>query len=164
MKKDSNTKEVVRKRKASPILVIVLGVILGGALIGLGIYNNLNSDYDAMNIKSEEELVSERDEKLSAYEELREKRQEEYNKSALSEDYEKMTRELSAAEDELLDIEAELYNVQSGKYEGTKKEKYLNSVPLIAFGAVVIIFALGLAMKMSTSSKKNVILTITEEK
>ena len=42
--------------------------------------------------------------------------------------------------------------------------QYLGSVPLIALGAIVIVLGMGMAMKLSTKSKKNVILSVTEEK
>ncbi len=164
MKKDHKTKGNIRKRDYSPIIVIILGLVFGGLLIGVGVTNSVKSDYDTMGIKTEEELKSLVDEKTKAYEDLREKRQAEYDISALSEEYEKLTREMTTVEGELYDAEAELFNVQSGKYDGLKNEKYLGSIPLIICGAVVIVVALGLAMKMSTSKKKNVILTVTEEK
>ncbi len=162
MKNKSNTN--ARKRDVSPLLIVVLGIIFGGALIGVGIHNHFNNDYDAMHIKTEEEAKAYRDEKMKVYNNLVEKRQEEYNKSALSEEYNNLSREVSTAEGELLDAEAEYQNVTSGFYESTKKEKFFNSVPLVILGAVVIVFSLGLAMKKNTSKKKNVILTVSEEK
>ncbi len=147
-----------------PVLIIVIGTIIGGILIVLGIYNNINSNYDAMKIKTEDEMKEIVLEKRKAYETILEKRQSEYEKSAYSDEYEKLSRDLATVEGEWLDAEAELYNVQSGKYENTRKEKFLTSVPLIVFGAVVIVVALGLAMRTSAKSKRNSVLTVIEEK
>ena len=167
MKKSNNkskAERVIRKRNYMPIIVIILGFIFGGILIGFGIYNNLNSEYDLMNIKSEEQLKQEVSDKSKQVNEIRSKRNEEYETAALSEKYEEYNRELSVAEGELYDLEAELYNVQSGFYDGLKNDKIMSSVPMIVIGAAVIVFALGFVLKMSTDNKKNVILTVSEEK
>ena len=116
-----------------------------------------------MNIKSEEEAKVDRDEKMKVYNNLIEKRQEEYNRSALSDEYNKLSREIAVAEGELLDAEAEYQNVVSGFYDSTKNEKFLNSIPLIVLGALVIVVSLGIAMKKNTP-KSGKILTISEEK
>ena len=168
MKKGNNKsklkKREVRSRNFMPIIVIILGLVFGGLLIGVGIYNSVNSDYDAMKTKSEEQLKQEVSDKSKEVEDIRKKRNEEYEISALSEDYEKYSRELTKAEGDLYDLEAELYNVQNGFYKSLEQEKFVSSVPLIAIGAAVIIFAFGLALRFSTAKKKNVILTVSEEK
>ena len=158
-----NNNSNVRKRDVSPLLIIILGIVFGGALMGVGIFNHFNSDYDAMNIMSEEEAKTNRDDKMKIYNELIEKRQEEYNKSALSDEYNKLSREISVAEGELLDAEAEYQNVTSGFYDSTKNEKFINSIPLIVLGALVIVISLGIAMKKNTSNSGK-ILTVSEEK
>ena len=161
MKKDKKTKS---KKNNMPIISIVLGFVLGGALIGLGIYNNVNSDYNSFEIKSEEELRKDVDEKYKKVDEIRKARDQEYNTSAQSEKYYELSRDISTAEGELRDTEEELYKVTSGFYDSFKTDKYFNSVPLILAGAVVIVVGIGLAMNFSTRSKKNVILSVSEEK
>jgi cell division protein FtsB len=161
--KSNHKKRVVRKRNFMPVVIIILGLLLGGTLIGIGIYNNVTSDYDALKIKTEEQLKEDVIAKTKEVEDLRKKRNEEYGNSAKSEDYEKYSHEITVAEGELYDLSADLYNVQNGVYDGLKREKIFGSVPFIAFGAAVIVIALGIVMKMSTK-KKNVILTITEDK
>ena len=161
----SSTKEVAtRKRDFVPIVIVVLGIILGGLLIGVGVYNNINSNYNNLGVKTEEELREEVAEKSKVVAEIRTKRNEEYDTSAMSEEYEKYSRELSVAEGELYDAEAELYNTQSGFYDNLKRDKIFGSMPLIVLGAVVIVLGLGLAMKAANRNKRNVILTVTEEK
>ena len=157
-------KKAVRKKNYLPIVVLVLGILLGGSLIGLGIYNNVNSDYDSFEIKTEEELKSDIETKLNELEELKAKRDEEFNTSAESEEYEKLSYEISEREGEVLDIEAELANSKNGLYNKMKQDKVMGSVPLIIIGAAVIVFAVGLAMRVSNTRKKNVILTVSEEK
>lgn len=157
-------KKATRKRNFLPIAVLVLGILLGGALIGVGIYNNTNSDYDIFHVKTEEELKTDISNKLKEINGLKEKREEEYNKAAFSEEYQNLSREISDKEEELLDTEAELANVQNGFYDNMKQDKILGSIPLMVFGVVVIVFALGAFMKLNNSSKKNVILTVSEEK
>ena len=82
----------------------------------------------------------------------------------MSEEYKKISRQISEKENEKLELEAELYSVQSGFYDKLLAKQYLNSIPLIVLGAVVIIFGMGMAMRISTRSKRNVILSVTEEK
>ena len=153
-------KKAARKRNFLPLAVLVLGILLGGALIGVGIYNNVNSDYDTFHIKTEEELKTDISNRLKEINDLKTKREEEYNAAAFSEEYQKLSREISSKEGELLDVEADLANVQNGFYDNMKNDKILGSIPLIIFGAVVIVFTLGAFMKLNTASKKNVILTI----
>ena len=162
MKKAKKTKS--NKNNLLPILSLVLGFVLGGALIGFGIYNNINSNYNSFEIRSEEDLKNERNEKDNELNELLKKQEEEYNTSALSDDYAKISRQVSTKENEILELDAELYKVQSGYYDDLLAKQYLGSVPLIALGAVVIVIGMGMAMKLSTKSKKNVILSVTEEK
>ena len=162
-KNDSKKNDNVRRRSVSPKFVIVLGIIIGGILICFGIFNNLNSTYNRMGIKSEGEVKEVVKEKTKRLEELREQRQKEYENSALSEKFEQLSREITTVEGELLDAEAELYNIQSGLYNSTKNDKFFGSVPFMILGVVVIVFALGLAMKID-SSKKGVILSISEDK
>ena len=157
-------KKAVRKKNYLPIVVLVLGILLGGSLIGLGIYNNVNSDYDTFEIKTEDELKTDVEKKLSELEELKTKREEEFNTSAESEEYEKLSHEISEREGEVLDLEAELANTKNGLYNKMKQDKILGSVPLIVIGAAVIVFAVGLAMRLTNTRKKNVILTVSEEK
>jgi F0F1-type ATP synthase assembly protein I len=157
-------KKTKSKKNNMPIISIVLGFVLGGALIGLGIYNNVNSDYNSFEIKSEEELRKDVDEKYKKVDEIRKARDQEYNTSAQSEKYYELSRDISTAEGELRDTEEELYKVTSGFYDSFKTDKYFNSVPLILAGAVVIVVGIGLAMNFSTRSKKNVILSVSEEK
>ncbi|MBP5512125.1 hypothetical protein J6X90_01945 [Candidatus Saccharibacteria bacterium] len=157
-------KKAVRKKNYLPIVVLVLGILLGGSLIGLGIYNNVNSDYDTFEIKTEDELKTDVEKKLSELEELKSKREEEFNTSAESEEYEKLSYEISEREGEVYDLEAELANTKNGLYNKMKQDKILGSVPLIVVGAAVIVFAVGLAMRLTNTRKKNVILTVSEEK
>ena len=169
MKKRTNRKSevkgrVVRKRDTRSVGIIILGLFLGGALIGLGIYNNINAAYNDFNVRTEAELKSDINKKIKESEDLRKKRDEEYETSAMSEKYEEYVRNISHVEGELLDLEAELYNVTSGGYDSLKRDKVFGSVPFIALGAIVIVIAIGLAMKSSRNNKRNVILTITEEK
>lgn len=147
-----------------PIAVLILGILLGGFMIGMGIYRNVNSNYDALEIKTEDELKSSIETKVKELDALKEKRDEEFDMSAISAEYERLTREISAKEGEILDEEAELSNVQTGFYDNLKQDKVLGSVPLIVLGAVVIVFALGLFMKLNSMTRKNVILTVSEEK
>jgi cytochrome c biogenesis factor len=153
-----------RRHDNRPVIVIVIGLIVGTFLISLGILNSVNSRYDELNVKTEEELRADVEEKTRKYEDLREKRQEEYDRSALSDEYDRLSREMSMAEGALYDAEAELFRVQSGSYDSLKAEKYISSMPLIISGFIVVVLALGIAMKINASKKKNVILTITEEK
>ena len=157
-------KKKERKRNFMPLVVLTIGVVLGGILIGFGIYNNANSDYDAFNIKSEEELKADVSAKIKEVETIKSERDEEYKVSALSDKYEELSRKLSTAEGELYDAEEVLFHVQNGDYDNLKRDKILGSVPLIALGVAVIVFAIGLMMKMTNAKKKNVILTISEEK
>lgn len=157
-------KKVIRKRNILPIVVLVLGILLGGTLIGVGIRNNVNSDYDTFHIKTEDELKSEISNKIKELDDLKQKRDDEYDTSAISEEYEKLCREISAKEGEILDAEATLADVKNGFYDNMKQDKIMGSIPLIIFGAVTIVFTLGLFMKLNSNSKKNVILTVTEEK
>ena len=162
MKKSKKTKS--NNKKLLPVLSLVLGFVMGGALIGFRIYNNINSGYNSFDVRSEEDLksdVNSREEELSK---LRNERDEEYDISALSEKYETLSRQISSKESEVYDLEAELYKVQSGYYDELLAKQYLDSVPLIVFGVLVIIFGIGMAMKISNDSKKNVILSVTEEK
>ncbi len=162
MKKANKTKS--NKKNLSPILSLVLGFVLGGALIGFGIYNNINSNYNSFEIRSEEDLKNERNTKDNELNELLKKQDEEYNTSALSDEYAKISRQVSAKENEIYELDAELYRVQSGYYDDLLAKQYLGSVPLIALGAIVIVLGMGMTMKLSTKSKKNVILSVTEEK
>jgi hypothetical protein len=157
-------KKVVRSRNLLPIAVLVLGFLLGGSMIGFGIYKNLNSSYDELNIRNEEQVKDDIASKMVEIEQLKEKREEEFNTSAISEEYENITREISIKEGELLDFEAELVNIQNGFYNNLKEDKIWGSVPLIVFGVMVIIFGIGLFMKLNSSTRKNVILTVSEEK
>lgn len=162
MKKAS--KKATRSKNLLPVAVLVLGILLGGTMIGVGVYKNLNSHYDALKIRTEEEIKSDVSAKTKEIEDLKAKREEEFNTSALSEEYENISRELTMKEGELLDLEAELVNAQNGFYNNLKEDKIMGSVPLIVFGAVVIVFGIGMFMKLNNASKKNVILTVSEEK
>ena len=162
MKKAKKTKS--NKKNLLPIISLVLGFVLGGALIGLGIYNSVTSSYNSYNVRSEEDLKKDIDAKSAEISELDKKLDEEYDTSAMSEEYKKISRQISEKENEKLELEAELYSVQSGFYDKLLAKQYLNSIPLIVLGAVVIIFGMGMAMRISTRSKRNVILSVTEEK
>lgn len=162
MKKDKKIKS--NKKKLLPILSLVLGFVMGGALIGIGVYNNINSSYNSFEVRSEEDLKKDIETKNEELSKLYQERDEEYETSALSDEYEAIARKISATEDEVYELEAELYDVKSGFYDGLKTKQYLDSIPLIVLGAVVIVFGMGLAMKIANGSKKNVILSVTEEK
>ena len=153
----------IRKRNYSSLIVLALGFILGGVLIGFGIYNNLNSHYNQFGIKTEDEAKAAVDEKLNIVTDLRNKRDEEYEVAAYSDKYNDLSHQISVAESELNDAEAELYNVTSGFYDGLKADKIWSSVPLIVGGAALIVVGIGLCMRMNSSKKKNMILTVTEE-
>ena len=193
MKKAKKTKS--NKKNLLPILSLVLGFILGGALIGLGVYNNINSTYNSFEVRSEEDLKKEIDAKEAELTKLYEERDKEYETSALSDEYENISRKISALnlqkksekvidamirkhissnkltpykisakENETTELYADLNDVKNGFYDNLKAQQYLSSVPLIVLGVVVIVFGMGLSMKLSTKSKKNVILSVTEEK
>ena len=162
MKKAKKTKS--NKKNLLPILSLVLGFILGGALIGLGVYNNINSTYNSFEVRSEEDLKKEIDAKEAELTKLYEERDKEYETSALSDEYENISRKISAKENETTELYADLNDVKNGFYDNLKAQQYLSSVPLIVLGVVVIVFGMGLSMKLSTKSKKNVILSVTEEK
>lgn len=165
MKKVSNNKsnKNVRHRDSSSLIVLALSFILGAVLIGFGIYNNLNSNYDQFEVLTEEQADSIVEEKMNKVKSLREQRDIEYNASAYSDKYADLARQLTLAEGELSDAEAELYNVQNGLYDGLKSDKIWSSVPLIVFGALSFVVGIGLYMNMNSSKKKNMILTVTEE-
>jgi len=152
------------KKKLSPILSLILGFLMGGALIGIGIYNNINAGYNAFTVRTEEEVKADIDAKYKELSEITDKRDEAYDKNALSDEYAEYSRKLSTVENETYELEAELYKIQSGFYDKLLAEQYMGSVPFIAFGVIVIVFGIGLAMKFSNESKKNVILSVTEEK
>ena len=160
----TSKEKVVRSRDIRPLVVLFVGVILGLAAIVFGVYRNFNSEYDKFEVRTEEEQQKIVDEQYEKVKNLRNERNDEYETSALSDKYIELSRDLSAAEGTLADEEAELYNIQSGFYNNLKNEKIWGSVPLIVIGAAVIVFAVGLYMKLDTSKKKNVILTVSEEK
>ncbi len=166
MKKAKKTqpKKANNKKNLLPIVSLVLGFVLGGALIGIGVYNNINASYNSFNVRSEEDLKKDIETKNNELTEIMKKRDAEYDISALSDEYAKLSRQMSSKENEIYDLEAELYSVKSGYYEDLKAKQYLDSVPLIVLGAVVIVLGMGFAMKISNNSKKNVILSVTEEK
>ena len=153
----------VRKRDFSGIIITLIGFLIGGALIGFGVYNNLTAPYNNLHIKSVDEMKQEVTVKNKKLDELRTSLRAEYDKSALSEEYEKLAREVSGAESELLDAEAELFNVQNGKYDAAKNNKIMGSVPLIILGAIVIVGTLSFLMYRNTRKKQNKILTIISD-
>lgn len=155
--------ERVRKRDFSAIVIAVSGILVGGFLIGLGIYNNVTAPYNLMHVKSLDDTKKEVMEKNKKLEDLKANLRTEYDRSAISEEYEKIARAVSSAESELLDAEAELFNVQTGKYDQAKNNKIKNSVPLILIGVIVMIGAFGLALRKNAGGKKNIILTMNIE-
>jgi hypothetical protein len=165
VKKVSNNKsnKNVRHRDSFSLIVLALSFVLGAVLIGFGIYNNINSAYNQSEIMTEDEAKAQVREKIDKVNELRDKRDEEYDKSAYSEEYANLSRQITIAEGDLNDTEAELYNITSGFYDGMKADKIWSSVPLIVAGAALIVVGIGLYMRMNSSKKKNMILTVTEE-
>ena len=167
MKKVSNNKsdKNVRHRNHSSFIVLALGFILGAVLIGFGIYNNVNSNYNAFEIMTEEDADKLVEDKMNEAKKIRDQRDAEYEVSAYSEKYAELNRQLTIAEGELSDAEAELYNIKSGAYNGLKADKIWSSVPLIILGAVSIVVGIGLFFVINNPpKKKNRILTVTEEK
>lgn len=158
------TKKTNSKNNLMPIISLVLGLVLGGALIGFGIYNNINSNINHFEVRSEEDLKNDIKRKNEELVEITAKRDEEYDKSALSDEYASLSRQMSSKENEIYDLEHELSDVQQGVYENMKSQQFLGSVPMIVIGAAVIILGIGFAMRFSNNSKKNVILSVTEEK
>ena len=71
-KKTKTAKKVAgtRAKNPLPLIVLALGILLGGAMIGVGIYKNVNSDYDSFHIKTEEELKTDVSDKLKELDEL----------------------------------------------------------------------------------------------
>ena len=155
--------ERVRKRDFSAIIIVIIGILVGGFLIGLGVYNNVTAPYNLKNVKSLDDTKKEVMEKNKKLEDLKANLRTEYDRSAISEEYEKIARAVSSAEGELLDAEAELFNVQTGKYDQVKNNKIKNSVPLILIGVIVMIGAFGLALRKNAGGKKNIILTMNTE-
>lgn len=164
MKKVSNkSNKNVRHRDSSSLIVLALSFVLGAVLIGFGIYNNINSNYDQFEVLTEEQADKVVEEKMNKVKSLREQRDAEYNESAYSEKYADLSRQVTLAEGELSDAEAELYNIQNGLYDGLKSDKIWSSIPLIVAGALLFIIGMGLSMSMTSSKKKNRILTVSEE-
>lgn len=162
MKKEK--KEVVRKRNFMPIIVLVFGVILGGLFVGFGIYNNATSDYVGLQLRSEEEIKKDVDNKVNEIFSLRLDREEEYKKSASSEKYTELSRKITIAEGELSDFEAELFNVKNGTFDGLKNNAIKSSVPLILLGIVVMVLSVLFFIKNKSMISGNKILTMNEEK
>ena len=161
MKKEVKSKNI-RNRNILPVVVLLVGFIAGVALIGFGIYNNFTSDYTALAVRSEADLKKDVDNKIEEVKRLREERDEEYNNSALSDKYYEISRHITSAEGALSDLEAELYNVQNGVYDGLKGRTIANSAPLIIAGITLMIFGGGLYVYIGNRKKQNKILTINE--
>lgn len=165
MKKKVESKNIRknrRKRNILPVVVLAIGFIAGAILIGFGIYNNATSDYSILAIKSEDELKKEVDNKIEEVKKLREERDEEFSTSALSEKYYEISRSITTAEGELSDLEAELYNVKNGVYDGLKGRTISSSAPLIVGGVVLIILGAGLFTYLNNRQKQNKILSVNE--
>lgn len=161
MKKKERSKNI-RSRNFLPVVALSISIILGAVLIGFGIYNSATSDYTALAIKSEDDLSNDVNSKIEEVKKLREDRDTEYNTSALSDKYYEISRNITTAEGELSDLEAELYNVQNGVYDSLKNRRTTDSVPLIIFGVTLIIFGAGLYTYLTNRDKRNKILTINE--
>jgi hypothetical protein len=157
-----NTRKLPENLK--PILVLAIGIILGAALIGLGIYNNINSVYNDFEVRSEEDLKADIDNKNNELNQLLAERDSKPEDAVFTEEYESVTRKISTKENEIYELDAELYKVQSGFYRDLHMKQYLDSVPLILLGASTIVFSIGLSMKIQNKHKKNKILTVIEEK
>ena len=161
MKRKVKSKNI-RRRNILPVVVLATSAVIGAAMIGLGVYNNATSDYNALAIKSEESLSEDVSNKTEEVNNLKSEREEEYNISALSDKYYELSRKISLAEDELLDLEAELYNVQSGAYDGLKARSVTNSLPFIISGVVLVVFGAGLYAYLNNREKRNKILSVDE--
>ena len=161
MKKEAKSKNI-RKRNILPMVALAVSVVIGAVMIGFGIYNNATSDYTALAIKSEDALSKDVNNKIEEVNNLRSEREQEYNTSALSDKYYEISRKITTTESELLDLEAELYNVQNGVYDGLRNRSVSDSLPLIISGAVLVIFGAGLYIYLNNRSKRNKILSISE--
>ena len=161
MKKEAKTKNI-RSRNILPVVVLATGLIAGALLIGFGIYNNTTSDYTVMAVQSEDDLKNDVNNKIEEIKKLREEREEEYNNSALSDKYYEISRKITTAEGQLSDLEAELYNVQNGVYDGLRGRTISNSAPLIIIGVTLMVFGSGIYTYLNNRKKQNKILSVNE--
>lgn len=161
MKKQDKSKNI-RQRNILPAVVLSVGFIAGAILVGFGIYRNATSDYSVMAVRSEADLKHDVDNKIEDVKKLRNDRDAEYNTSALSDKYYELSREITTAEGELSDLEAELYNVQNGVYDKLKGRTISDSVPLIVLGVTLVVFGGGIYVYLNNRKNQNKILSINE--
>lgn len=164
LKKTSKKTETVRSRSFPSIIVFVLGLVIGGVLVWFGIARNFDPEYDILNYKNEETLKKDVSAKIDELNSLRSELNAEYEKSSTSEKYRELNHEVVTAEGELSDLEADLYNAQSGIYKRMEKRKISGSISLITLGVIVMVIGAGATIWMNNRKKRNKILTIDEEK
>ncbi len=168
MKKESKSKKSKnsdKKMTQIQLVFLVAGLLVGLFLMGLGIYKNINSDYNMMKLRTAEEVRPEVDAKREDLKKIRTERDAEYEASGNSAKYQELNSKFMHTESELLDLEAELFSVTSGEAEKMRKNTNATTTSYIIAGAVVCALTVATFgfVQSKTGKKENKILSMKED-
>lgn len=121
------------------IAMLVIGIAAGVCLVSFGLYRKFTSTYSGMTIRSEAQVQADVNAAYDKYEKLEQDREDEYQRSALSEHYYEIQREMDEVDESRADLEEELFKVKSGFYDKFRDEERRESLPYIISGIVLIL-------------------------
>jgi len=119
-----------------PFLVLVLSIAGGIFLIQNGTSKVKESDYSKIGLGTADELESQVNAKIEEIEKVRTERSE---VDAESEKYSELSEKIVALETERSDLEANYFNVKSGKYDNLKDDGEASALPYIVGGIIMIV-------------------------
>ncbi|MDO4979045.1 MAG: hypothetical protein Q4E47_02745 [Candidatus Saccharibacteria bacterium] len=137
-----------------PLLIVLVAAVASVSLIAYGVKNRQDADYTQMNVRSQDEISAEVN---NLYSEIENIRREKNALSVQDDKYAELARELTSKESRRSNVEAELYDVQSGLYKDMKHETERSTMPFIACGAAVAVLGIALAIFVAMPKKAKIL-------
>ena len=139
---EENYQKSKKKIIGIAIAIFIIGILIGGSLIGFGIVKSSEvkqGNNAADNVKAKENIQKQKDEINSELASLKTKQNQEFISNGLSEEYYRLSNEILQKEDQLSDLDSQIWKIESGYNSSTTTIKKAKYIPLYMFGAFIII-------------------------
>ncbi len=165
---EENYQKSNKKVKLIALIIFIIGLLIGGSLITVGavkmstvVPETTVESRSADDIQTEIDTIN--DELVS----LNATQNKEFMSNGFSEEYYKLNNEINKRQENLMNLQSELFKVKNGYYDqknnATNTAQKMKYLPLIIFGAFILIASAMTALSVFMISKRREIMAYSTQ-
>lgn len=165
---EENYQKSNKKVKLLALLIFIIGLLIGGGLITVGAVKMATVVPETtVESRSESDVQAEIDAINEELVPLKAQQNKEFRENGFSEEYYRLGNEIDKRQSELTDLQTELFKVKNGYYDqkndATNTAQKMKYLPLIIFGAFILISSVMISLFVFSISKRREIMAYSTQ-